>query len=92
MRWQHSDAILRIFERAVPKQAVLELHARMPCRTVQDNAVFVPYGESMDADMERIQYMRDMKGYCKMVMPRGLAVLEEDRGTLPDHLIEVRIP
>ena len=62
----------------------------MPCRTVQDNAVFVPYGESVDEDMERIRYLRDMKGYCKVVMPRGLAVIEKDRGSLPKHLIEVR--
>ena len=62
----------------------------MPCRTVQDNAVFVPYGESIDEDMERIKYLQDMKGYCKVVLPRGLAVIEKDRGSLPKHLIEVR--
>ena len=66
------------------------MHFRMPCRTVQDNAVFVPYGESIDKDMERIKYLQDMKGYCKVVMPRGLAVIEKDRGSLPKHLIEVR--
>ena len=71
------------------EQVVAELHLWMLCRTVQDNAVFVPYGESIDTDMERIKYLQDMKGYCKVVMPRGLAVIEEDRGSLPDHLIEV---
>ena len=62
----------------------------MSCRTVQDNAVVVPYGESIDEDMGRIKYLRDMKGYCKVVMPRGLAVIEKDRGSLPEHLVEVR--
>ena len=52
--------------------------------------MFVPYGESIDEDMDRIKYLRDMKGYCKVVMPRSLAVIEKDRGSLPKHLIEVR--
>ena len=49
----------------------------------------MPYSESIDEDMERIKYLQDMKGYCKVVMPRGLSVIEKDRGSLPKHLIEV---
>ena len=37
-----------------------------------------------------MQYMRDMKGYCKSLLLPGFAFFEEQKGTaLPKHLAEV---
>ena len=44
----------------------------------------------MNCDPERMQYMRDMKGYCKSLLLPGFAFFEEQKGTaLPKHLAEV---
>lgn len=37
-----------------------------------------------------MQYMRDMKGYCKSLLLPGFAFFEEQKGAaLPKHLAEV---
>ena len=52
--------------------------------------VFVPYGKSVNNDPVRMQYMRDMKGYCKSLLLPGFAFFEEQKGaSLPKHLAEV---
>ena len=44
----------------------------------------------MNCDPERMQYMRDMKGYCKSLLLPGFAFFEEQKGAaLPKHLAEV---
>ena len=55
-----------------------------------DHVKFVPYGKSVNCDPERMQYMRDMKGYCKSLLLPGFAFFEEQKGSaLPKHLAEV---
>lgn len=61
------------------------------CRTVTDHVKFVPYGKSVNDDASRIQYMTDMKGYCKHVLLPCFDLYEEVKGSLPKHLAEVGI-
>jgi len=51
---------------------------------------FVPYGKSVNNDQERIQYLLDMKGYCKSILLPCFDIYEETKGcSLPKHLAEV---
>ncbi len=59
------------------------------CRTIADHVKFVPYGMSYNDDPARIQYMSDMKGYCKAVLLPCFDLYEETKGSLPKHLAEV---
>lgn len=81
------------------------LHARMhpqctayadahtlPCRTIADHVKFTPYGKSVDNNPERIQYMINMKGYCKIRLLPCFDIYEAEMGSLPKHLKEVTPP
>ena len=61
-------------------------------RTITDHVKFVPYGLSVNDDEARIQYMSDMKGYCKAVLLPCFDLYEEVHGSLPKHLSEVGSP
>lgn len=60
------------------------------CRTITDHVKFVPYGLSVNDDASRIQYMTDMKGYCKTILLPCFDLYEETQGSLPKHLTEVQ--
>ena len=65
------------------------LHACL-IRTIIDQLLFVPYGETRNKDPERIQYMRDLMGFCRETLLPNVAVYEQAKGGLPKHLQEVR--
>ena len=67
------------------------MHGCWACRTIADHVKFVPYGKSVNDDPERIQYMTDMKGYCKKRLLPCFDVYEQTKGSLPKHLAEVTI-
>ena len=62
------------------------------CRTMLDQLVFVPYGETRNKDPVRIQYMRDLMGFCRETLLPNVAVYEQTKGGLPKHLQEVLLP
>lgn len=64
----------------------------MACRTIADHVKFVPYGKSVNNDPGRIQYILNMKGYCKTTLLPCFELYETTIGPLPKHLIEVRHP
>ncbi|CAL8464659.1 g4194 [Coccomyxa elongata] len=64
--------------------------AHMTHKTITDHVKFVPYGMSYNDDPARIQYMSDMKGYCKAVLLPCFDLYEETKGSLPKHLAEIR--
>ena len=55
-----------------------------------DQLLFVPYGKTVNRDPERIQYMRDLMGFCRKTLLPNVAIYEQSRGSLPKHLQEVR--
>lgn len=61
------------------------------CRTMADEVVFVPYGKTVNDDAARIQYMSDMKGYSKTRLLPGFDIYEQAKGSLPQHLQNVRL-
>ena len=65
--------------------------ARLTCRTIADHVKFVPYGKSVDNNPTRIQYILNMKGYCKTTLLPCFKLYEDTVGPLPKHLIEVRL-
>ena len=62
---------------------------RPACRTIADHVKFVPYGKSVDNNPGRIQYILNMKGYCKTTLLPCFKLYEDTIGPLPKHLIEV---
>ncbi|KAK9904717.1 hypothetical protein WJX75_001194 [Coccomyxa subellipsoidea] len=64
--------------------------AHMTHKTITDHVKFVPYGLSVNDDASRIQYMTDMKGYCKTILLPCFDLYEETQGSLPKHLTEIR--
>lgn len=50
---------------------------------------FVPYGKSVNDDPGRIQYVLNMKGYCKTTLLPCFELYESTIGPLPKHLTEV---
>ncbi len=64
---------------------------RLACRTIADHVKFVPYGKSINNDQGRIQYILNMKGYCKTTLLPCFELYEKTVGPLPKHLIEVMI-
>ena len=59
------------------------------CRTIADHVKFVPYGQSVNNDPGRIQYILNMKGYCKTTLLPCFEIYERTIGALPKHLQEV---
>ena len=71
--------------------AVKDAHVfPLACRTIADHVKFVQYGQSVNNDPGRINYILNMKGYCKTTLLPCFELYEKTIGPLPKHLYEVR--